>query len=196
VPAQALADFCREASQKAMVVIDEAYIDFLDHPETMSMVPLLKDCPNLVILRTFSKIHAMAGLRVGYALGNPSLMEALDKNYFNYSQLSVSNLSLAAARVSLEDAAHRESCKLTNAEARDYMIRALSDLHLQAIPSHTNFIFFPLGNYPGDFARDMLARRVILRSGHYADGQWARVSVGTLDEMKSCMRIMQSIWKA
>lgn len=196
VSTEALSAFCREASKKAMVVIDEAYIDFLDNPETASMIGLLEACPNLVILRTFSKIHAMAGLRVGYALGNPALLDAMDKNYFNYSQLSVSNLSLAAAMASLGDAAHRQTCKQKNAEARNYMIHALSDMHIQAIPSHTNFIFFPLDSYPGDFAKDMLDRQVILRSGNYADGKWARVSVGTLDEMKACARIMQSIWKA
>ncbi len=195
LPTQALKDFCTEASKKAVVVIDEAYIDFLDNPESKSMISLIDKNPNVLVVRTFSKIHAMAGLRIGFVLGHPALIRALDENYFTNSRISVSNLAAAAALASLKDEAHRASCKQKNATAREYTFTALKEMNIACIPSYTNFLFFPLGKYPGDFAKDMLAKNVILRSNTYPDGKWGRVSVGTIDEMKQFISLMKEDWK-
>lgn len=190
-----LENFCIEAAKKAVVVIDEAYIDFLNAPDNRSMIGLINQNPNIIVVRTFSKIHAMAGLRVGFIVGHPTLIDSLDENYFRNSQITVSNLSMAAALASLKDEAHRESCKQKNAAAREYTFKALKEMNIQCIPSYTNFLFFPLGKYPGDFAQDMLQKNVILRSNNYPDGKWARVSVGTLDEMKQFIGLMKAVWK-
>lgn len=186
-----LKNFCIEASKKAVVVIDEAYIDFLHNPESESMIGLIDQNPNLIVLRTFSKIHAMAGLRVGFVVAHPTIAKALDENEFANSKMRISNLAMAASLASLKDEAHRLSCKQKNETARNYTITALAEMNYQCIPSYTNFIFFPLGKYPGDFAKDMLQKNVILRSSNYADGKWARVSIGTLDEMKQFILLMK-----
>ncbi|MFX5611028.1 aminotransferase class I/II-fold pyridoxal phosphate-dependent enzyme, partial [Acinetobacter baumannii] len=68
----ALKAFCIEASKKAVVVIDEAYIDFLEAPDNESMIGLIEKNPNIIVVNTFSKVHAMAGLRVGFVIGNPT----------------------------------------------------------------------------------------------------------------------------
>ena len=196
LPTQALKDFCIEASKKAVVVIDEAYIDFLDDPESKSMISLIDKHPNVLVVRTFSKIHAMAGLRIGFAIGHPAIIRALDENHFTNSKISVSNLSAAAALASLKDESHRASCKEKNAAARSYTFNAFKEMNIACIPSYTNFLFFPLGKYPGDFAKDMLAKNVLLRSLTYPDGKWGRVSVGTLDEMKQFISIMKTDWKS
>lgn len=190
-----LKNFCVEASKKATVVIDEAYIDFLDAPNNESMISLAGQNPNIIVVRTFSKIHAMAGLRIGFSVGHPSTIRALEQNYFGNSQITVSNLTMAAALASLQDEAHRASCKQKNAEARAYTFKALQEMNIKCIPSYTNFMFFPLGKYPGDFAQDMLAKNVILRSTNYPDGKWARVSIGTLDEMKQFISLFKAEWK-
>jgi histidinol-phosphate aminotransferase len=195
VPAQALQDFCKEAAKKAVVVIDEAYLDFVDPPENVSLMRLVDQHPNLIVLRTFSKIHAMAGLRVGFLVGHPATVRALKDNPFRNSQITVSNLSMAAAMASLQDEDHRALCKQKNTAARNYTVEALAKMHIKAILSHTNFLFFPLGNYTDNFAARMLDKNVILRSENYPDGNWARVSVGTLEEMQSFIRIMQTEWK-
>lgn len=179
-----------------MVVIDEAYIDFLNAPDNRSMIGLTHQNPNIIVVRTFSKIHAMAGLRVGFIAGHPATINLLDENYFRNSQITVSNLTMAAAAASMKDEAHRESCKQKNAAARQYTFTALKEMNIKCIPSYTNFLFFPLGKYPGDFAQDMFKKNVILRSNNYADGKWARVSVGTLEEMKQFIGIMKEDWKA
>ena len=195
LPTQALKDFCMEASKKAVVVIDEAYIDFLDDPEGRSMISLIDKNPNVIVVRTFSKIHAMAGLRVGFVVGHPAIIRALDENYFTNSQINISNLAAAAALASLQDEAHRVSCKQKNTAARTYTFNAFKEMNIACIPSHTNFLFFPLGKYPGDFAKDMLGKNVILRSNTYPDGKWGRVSLGTLDEMKQFISIMKADWQ-
>lgn len=195
VPAQQLREFCKEASKKAVVVIDEAYIDFLDQPETQSMVGLINAHPNILVVRTFSKIHAMAGLRVGYTIGHPSLIGQLEDNYFSNAQITVSNVSLAAAMASLKDEKHLLDCKQKNEAVRDFSIQALKNFSINCIPSHTNFIFFQLGNYPGNFAQDMLSRKAIVRSDNYTDGKWARVSLGTMEEMKHFIGIMKTVWR-
>ncbi len=195
LPTQALKDFCMEASKKAVVVIDEAYIDFLDDHENKSMISLIEKNPNVIVVRTFSKIHAMAGLRVGFVIGHPAIIRALDEDYFTNSNINISNPSAAAALASLKDEGHRLLCKEKNAAARSYTFHAFKEMNIAAIPSYTNFLFFPLGKYPGDFAKDMLAKNVILRSTTYPEGKWGRVSIGTLDEMKQFISLMKADWK-
>lgn len=190
-----LKKFCIEASKKAVVIIDEAYIDFLDAPDNESMIELVAQHPNVLVVRTFSKIHGMAGLRVGFLIGHPSLISALDKNYFSNSQITVSNLSLAAALASLKDEAHRASCKQKNETARSFTIRSLQEMKINCIPSYTNFIFFPLSKYQGNFSEDMFAKNIFLRSNNYDGEKWARVSVGTLPEMKQFIDLMKVVWK-
>ncbi|ULQ53634.1 pyridoxal phosphate-dependent aminotransferase [Flavihumibacter fluvii] len=186
--------FCEEASKKAVVTVDEAYIDFLDAPDNESMISMVKSGnKNIVVVRTFSKIHAMAGLRVGFVIAAPETIKALQANYFGNSNFCVGSLPIHAAMASLKDTAHRESCKQKNAAAREYTHKALQDLGFKPIPSSTNFIFFPLKNYGGDFAKDMLEKNVILRSSVLPDGKWGRVSMGTMEEMQKFIKIMQTV---
>jgi histidinol-phosphate aminotransferase len=185
----ALKSFCREASKKAMTSIDEAYIDFLDVPNNESMISLVKEGNrNIVVIRTFSKIHAMAGLRVGFIIAHPETIQSLSANYFGNSNFCVSALSIAAAQASLKDPNHSKLSKQKNEAARNYTIKTLQELGYNPVPSYTNFIYFNLKDYPGDFAKDMLAKNIILRSSEQPDGKYCRVSVGTLDEMKSFIK--------
>lgn len=186
-----LKNFCIEASRKTVVLVDEAYIDFLDAPDNESMLTLIESNPNVLVIRTFSKIHAMAGLRVGFLIGHPSLIKQIEPNYFQNSQFAVSVLSQTAALASLTDKEHAIQSKIKNAVARKYAIDEISELGYTVIPSYTNFIFFQLKNYSGDFSQDMLAKKIIIRSSEYSDGKWARVSVGTLEEMKQFIQVLK-----
>lgn len=187
----AMKNFCIEAARKTVVLIDEAYIDFLDAPDNESMISLIEKNPNILVIRTFSKIHAMAGLRVGFIIGSPSLIGQIESNYFYSSQICVSNLSMAAALASLQDDEHRKQCKQKIVAARQYTFDELVKLRYNVIPSYTNFIFFELRNYSGNFGQDMLKKNIILRS--MEDGKWARVSIGTQDEMKIFISTMKAI---
>ncbi|ULQ57258.1 histidinol-phosphate aminotransferase family protein [Flavihumibacter rivuli] len=188
-----LRQFCQEASKQATVTIDEAYIDFLDAPYNESMVSLINDNKNIVIVRTFSKIHAMAGMRVGFVMAHPDTIKALAANHFNNANFCMSALSMTAAQASLKDLAHSKLSKEKNAAARDFTISELEKLGFRCTPSFTNFIFFNLRNYQGDFAKDMLAKNVLLRSSEQPDGKYCRVSVGTMEEMQSFIKLMKAV---
>jgi histidinol-phosphate aminotransferase len=189
--AEELKRFCEEASKKTVVLIDEAYNDFLDNSNSQSMIGLIEKNPNILVIKTFSKIHAMAGLRIGFVIGHPSLIKKLQPDYFQSSQLAVSVLSLNAAMTSLTDEEHKAICKQKNEVARKYTMDEMKKMGIQFIPSYTNFIFYPVKNYPGDYAADMFEKhKIIMRSNKYSDGQWARVSIGTIDEMKQFIQVI------
>lgn len=189
-----LKSFCIEASKKAMVLVDEAYIDFLDEPYNESMISLIHDNPNIIVMGTFSKIHGMAGLRIGYVFAHATTIKKLQDGYFDNPQYGVSNLAQYAAMASLKDAGHRKLTKEKNAAARQYTYDALTKMKFHCIPSYTNFMFFKLGNYNGDFAADMLQRNILVRSNEYTDGKWGRVSFGTMDDMKQFITVMKQLF--
>ena len=186
--------FCEEASKKTVVLVDEAYLDFIDAPDNESMISLIEKNPNVLVIKTFSKIHAMAGLRIGFIIGHASLMNKLQSDYFQSSQFAVSNLSLAAAHASLTDEANKAMSKQKNEAARVYTEAEMKKLGISFIPSSTNFIFFPVKKYNGDYGADMYEKHnIILRSNSYSDGKWARVSIGTMDEMKQFCSTLKSV---
>jgi len=160
------------------------------------MIGLIEKHPNIIVVGTFSKIHAMAGLRVGYVVGHPSLIKPLEESYFVRAQFSMSVLSMTAAQASLKDPDHHRISKQKNEQARIYTYNELKKLKINAIPSYTNFLFFPLGNYAGNFAEDMLKQQIFLRSDIYAGEKWARASIGTMEEMQQFIQVMKANWKS
>jgi len=188
-----LKSFCEEASKKTVVLIDEAYNEFIDNGGAQSMINIIDKNPNVLVIKTFSKIHAMAGLRVGFIIGHPSLIGKLQPDYFQSSSMCISNLAMAAAAASLNDEEHKKLSKQKNDAAKKYTIDELKKLGMDVFPSYTNFIFFPVKKYKGNYASDMFDKhKIILRSNQYSDGQWARVSIGTMDEMKKYIEIAKS----
>jgi histidinol-phosphate aminotransferase len=182
--------FCTEAAKKTAVLVDEAYIDFLDAPDNESMISLVDKNPNVLVIRTFSKIHGMAGLRIGFVIGHPSMVKQIEPNYFQSTQYCMSTLSMTAALASLKDPKHQQLSKEKNAAAREYTFNELKKQGYNPIQSYTNFIYFPLRNYEGDFAADMFKKNIILRANQNSDGKWCRVSIGTMEEMKSFINTM------
>jgi histidinol-phosphate aminotransferase len=136
----------------------------------------------------------MAGLRIGYIIGHPDLISKLQPDYFQNSQMGVSNLGMAAAMASLTDEEHKKFSKQKNEAARNYTAGEMKKLGIDFIPSYTNFIFFPLKNYAGDYAKDMFDKHnIILRSNTYSGEKWARVSIGTMEEMQVFCSTLKSI---
>lgn len=157
------------------------------------MIPLIANNPNVLVIKTFSKIHAMAGLRVGFIIGHSTVIKKLQPDYFQSSQLAVSVLSLNAAMASLNDETHKTMSKQKNEAARKYTMDEMKKLGIAYIPSYTNFIFYPVKKYTGNYASDMLDKhKIIMRATNYSDGQWARVSIGTLEEMRTFCSTLKS----
>lgn len=194
VKTDVLKDFCTEASKKTTVLLDEAYIDYTDPAETQTMFPLIENNPNIIILRTFSKIHAMAGLRMGLTIAHPSLIEKLGAGFFNNTQFCTSSIAQVSALASIKDEAHRKESKIKNAAAREYAINELKKMKYDVADSHTNFLYFKLKNFTGDFAKEMLDNHnILLRSYSSENGNFCRVSLGTMAEMKQFMNVFKEM---
>ncbi|GAB5523156.1 MAG: histidinol-phosphate transaminase [Roseivirga sp.] len=178
-----LYDFCSRVSEKVPVFVDEAYLDFIDGEEGKSMVSLLQKGKNVIVARTFSKIHGMAGLRVGYAAALPKTLEVIQK--ITRSGMGIANTSIHAAMASMNDTDFQASSKNLNREARDYTANKLKAMGFEPVPSHTSFMIFPLENIEGKaFLDKMRAKGVAVRAFEIFDRQWCRVSMGTMKEME------------
>jgi len=187
--------FLAQVPEHVIVAVDEAYYEYVvaeDYPQTL---PLLAERPNLVVLRTFSKVHSLAGLRIGYGLGHPDLVGELQKTR---EPFNVNMLSQAAAVACLEHWDAVAGRVRRNREQLEWLAGELARLGLTVIPSQTNFLFCTLtGGSGADLARKLLEEGVIVRpmdAFGLADGEGAvRISVGLPAENQRCVAALERI---
>ena len=175
-----LVQFVKEASQKAMILLDEAYLDFT---EEQSLSELVLQNKNLVIAKTFSKIYGLAGARAGYAVAHAKTIEAISKLQ-SWPNGSISVVSTAAALASLQDAAFVKEVYTKIHQSRKYTIEKMEKMGIPCIPSNTNFIYFSLVNYTKDFFKQLKQHNIIGTRIYEEDGKWSRITVGTQAEME------------
>jgi histidinol-phosphate aminotransferase len=177
------------AGSAGVVVLDEAYVDFAPEPR----LDLLAGHDNLLILRTFSKSHALAGLRIGFALGHPDLIAALDLVKESYN---VDRLAIAAAVAAIEDEHHHRALVRAVVEDRDWLTAQLAALGFDVEPPAANFVFSrpPAGVPAATIAERLRARRVLVR--HYSQPRlkdWLRITVGRRDELQVLVEALGEI---
>ncbi len=177
-----LLDFCSRVSEKVPVFIDEAYLDFLEDGQQKSMVSLINKGKDVIIARTFSKIHGMAGLRVGYIAALPKTLEKIRK--ITRGGMGIAYTSVFAAIASMDDQAFQELSRQRNAEAREYVYDTLKKMGYEYVPSSTSFIIFPIEMEGKLFLERMMEKKVGVRAFEIMNRNWCRVSMGTLEEMK------------
>ncbi len=175
-----LINFINEATKKAMVLVDEAYIDFTDQQSLSSLVIENK---NLVVVKTFSKIYGLAGTRIGYAIANTKTLEQLSELQ-SWVNGSISVPSTAAALASLKDEKFVSETFSLNQKARQFTTEQLEKLNLVCIPSSSNFIYFSLTNYKKDFFQQLKTNNIMGTKIYEAQGKWTRITVGTMQEMQ------------
>lgn len=180
VPKAELARFIERVPEHVLVVIDEAYYEYVTTDDYLQTVPLMGSHPNLVILRTFSKIHGLAGLRIGYAILHPDVASELHKvrGPFNTSRLAQS-----AASAALDDPDFVAMCRRENAKERERVAHELRAMGLRAYPSQTNFILFHVEGSGAAVAERLLKQGVIVRAGEgLGVPGTVRVSLGRPEE--------------
>ena len=138
-PKDELRDFIAKTPRETMILVDEAYFHYADSPDYESVIPLVKEHPNLVVSRTFSKIYGMAGLRCGYCVAQK---EAVDRMRSNQMWDSVNIMALAAANASLDDTDQVPNGQRLNSETKTFVISELQRMGHKTIPSQANFIMF------------------------------------------------------
>src|SRR5256714_6085525 len=138
-PKNELRDFIKNTPRSTMILVDEAYHHYADSPDYESVIPMVKDHPNLMVARTFSKIYGMAGLRCGYCVAQPETI----KRMHGFQMFdSVNVMALAAASASLDDEAQVTNGRKMNIETRTWTLSELDKLGHKSIPSQANFIMF------------------------------------------------------
>ncbi|MBD2751758.1 pyridoxal phosphate-dependent aminotransferase [Spirosoma validum] len=181
VPTADLEAFCREIAPKVPVFIDEAYIDFYEPADRPKLGKLVAEGMNLILARTFSKIHGFAGLRLGYAIAQPDVLKTL--HAYTNGEFAVSITTLMAGVASYKDIDWQNHCRAENAKARTYTTKALTDLGYEVIPSSANFILFPIRMKTKTFEGQMFAQGIGIQTRDFNGQPYCRVSVGTMDEM-------------
>lgn len=183
-----LVHFVQEASKKAWVLIDEAYIDFTSEP---SLSYLVTENKKLVIARTFSKIYGLAGARIGYAMANPATIEQLSRMQ-SWPNGGISVVSAAAALASLKDEKFVKETHALNQKARSFTIEQMERLHIPCITSYTNFIYFSLVNHQQDFFAQLKQHNIAGTGIYEEQGKWSRITVGTLPEMQKLVNAIDT----
>ncbi len=182
VDPEELRAFCKEVSKKKPIFIDEAYIDYTPDPVKYSMADLVAEGYNVIVTRTFSKLHAFAGLRIGYSLAQPEVIEEMSK--YSNGDGNISSPSMAAAIESYKDAEYHKYAKEMNTKSKQFLYKTLEDAGYEYIPSDTNFVLFPVRLDSQRFVGEMMKRGVGVRSWSFSNQEWCRVSIGTMQDME------------
>lgn len=195
VGAREFETFLERVGPRVVVAVDEAYYEYVsavDYPQTLE---LRRTYPNLVVLRTFSKIHSLAGLRIGYGVGHRDLIAELHKTR---EPFNVNTISQVAALACLRHHGAVTERARRNQEQRTWLAKELERVGLSVVPSQTNFLFCTVpGRSGGDLAGRLLKEGVIVRpmdAFGLADAEGAvRISVGLPHENERCVRALEKI---
>lgn len=185
-----LTAFLNDIPRNILVILDEAYFDFADDPEFPNGIRLLKSgIPNLVVLRTFSKIHAIAGIRLGFAAANPEIVAAMlkVKDPFN-----VNSIALAAGIAALNSKKHVALSKELVQAGRRQFYSELNELQIEYLPTQANFILINLKQDSKDMYNFLLQNGVIVRPTHsFGLPTYIRVTFGTAEQNDRFFRVFR-----
>ncbi len=179
-------NFLARTPDDVITVLDEAYFEFLDPPpDTLRYV---RDGRNVVVLRTFSKIHGLASLRVGYGIARPELIEVLQKTR---QPFNVNGIAQAGALAALGDNGHLRQSKDAVDVGRTYFEDEFRAMKLKFNPSAGNFVFVNVGDGPAVFKK-LLAMKIIVRPLRgYNLPEWLRITVGTMEQNTKCIAALK-----
>jgi histidinol-phosphate aminotransferase len=196
VSSQALTDFVnevRKTSPTTAILIDEAYYDYITDSSYTTLIPLALQTPNLIVSRTFSKAYGMAGVRIGYGIGNAATIKKIAAYRMPYN---VNTFGVAAAVASLKDPKHIEEERSRNTAVRDFTIKTLADMGYTSAESQGNFIFTDIGKTMTAKAfRDACEKQGVMVGRDFppVEKQWARISLGTMEEMQKATAVFRNV---
>ncbi|MDQ2825156.1 MAG: histidinol-phosphate transaminase [Verrucomicrobiota bacterium] len=181
-------NFLSRVPKHIVAVFDEAYFEFLDDPPTV--LRYVREDRNVVVLRTFSKIHGLAGLRVGYGIAHPELIQVLQKTR---EPFNVNSIAQAGALAALTDEAHQRETKRVTDEGRAYLQEQFAAMDFRFVPSAANFVMVNVGEGAAVFKK-LLANKVIVRPlKGYNLPEWVRISVGTMEQNRKCIAALKKV---
>jgi histidinol-phosphate aminotransferase len=174
--------FLSRLPEEILVVVDEAYAEFVESDAFPKSLDYISDHPVLV-LRTFSKAYGLAGLRVGYGIGNERLIAFLERTK---QPFSVNMMALVAAKAALSDVAYLERVLDGNRRGKSYLYDALSQMGVSFYPSEANFFLVKVGSRADDVTKGLFEAKILVRSmSAYDLPEYIRVTVGTMEENRA-----------
>jgi histidinol-phosphate aminotransferase len=191
VAQDAINAFMARVPNEVVVVFDEAYFEYLDGPpDTLQFVRANR---NVIVLRTFSKIHGLASARLGYGIARPELIRVLQKTR---EPFNTNGIAQAGAIAAVADLAHQAETKRVTDEGRQFLESEFAALGLPFIPSVANFVLVQVGDGKALFQK-LLRRGVIVRAlGGYNLPEWVRISVGTMPQNRRCIAALREVFPA
>ena len=174
--------------EHTLLVMDEAYFEFLESP--LDLVPRLQEKPNLLLMRTFSKIYGLAGLRIGYGIGHPEFIAALEKVR---QPFNLNAMAQAAALAAIDDTDHLEATRSNNAVGLEFFEQTLSELNIETVASHANFILANVGDGTSTFQKLQERGAITRPMAGYQLPEWIRISIGTPAENECCLAALREL---
>jgi histidinol-phosphate aminotransferase len=181
-PKNELRDFIGGVPRETIILVDEAYFHYADSPDYESVIPLIKDHPNLIVARTFSKIYGMAGLRCGYGVAQK---QVIDKMRAQQPWDSVNIMAVVAAVASIADPEQVANGRRLNTEARAFTVAELEKLGYKTIPSQANFIMFDVKGPVTPLISAMKQKQVEVGRLFPAMPNYMRLTIGKKSEMEA-----------
>jgi histidinol-phosphate aminotransferase len=189
-PKGQIRDLIAQAPANAAVLVDEAYHHYADSADYETVIPLIHDHPNLIVARTFSKIHGMAGLRLGYAVAQPDTLAKLrEQQAFD----SLNILVVVAAQASLKDSGHLERSRRLNRETRDWLRTSASSMGYKVLPTETNFLMIDLKKDVAPVIGSLKDHGVEVGRRFPALPECLRVTVGTRPQMEAFLAAFRKV---
>jgi histidinol-phosphate aminotransferase len=176
--------------EHVVVVFDEAYYEYVRHPDFPESIDHVKAGRQAVVLRTFSKIYGLAGLRIGYGITTPEIT-----NYLNRLRppFNANSMAQRAALAALEDEAHVTASRNLNHAEMDKVRDGLQRLGFEVLPSETNFLYFDVGRDGGEVFNALLREGIIVR---HIEGRMLRVTIGLPEENQLFLSALQNVTRA
>jgi histidinol-phosphate aminotransferase len=175
--AEQLRQFARTVSRQALVIVDEAYLEFADRFAQRTLTDLVRSGENVIVFRTFAKVYGLAGLDIGYGLVPAPIAKTLSDQGLNNPHL-FNRLAVAAAAASLQDASYVPRVTAQVAREREQWFRLLRELEVRFTPSSGNFVFFETGIPHAEFAAALSKEGVVIGKAFPPFDRWARISIG------------------
>ncbi|HJF33291.1 MAG TPA: histidinol-phosphate transaminase [Sporosarcina psychrophila] len=194
IPSDALVAFLGQVPPNILVVLDEAYIEYVMAPGYIDSVTYLEQFPNVILLRTFSKAYGLASYRVGYAIGHPAVISNLNKvrNPFNNN-----SIGLAIAEKALDDEAFIEQCRKLNHEQRKRFKHYADEKKVHLFDSETNFVLIEVPNDSDDASETLLQQGFIVRSGNaLGTPGYIRVTIGSEEQTSKFLKAFDTLWQS
>jgi len=189
-PKNDLRDFIAKTAPETMILVDEAYFHYADSPDYETVIPLVKDHPNLIVARTFSKIYGMAGLRCGYCVAQPQTIKRMH-GYQMWDSVNV--MALAAASASLDDGDQVTNGRKMNAQAKNYTLTELDKLGYRSMPSQANFVMFDCKKPVVPMIKAMKDKNVAVGRLFPAYPTHMRLTIGKQEEMEAFVSAFKQV---